>query len=51
MSLVRLAPQEVGGVGEVTGLVEHEQGPRRQVVEAGRRRQQPGPELRRVADV
>ena len=48
--LVGLAPQELGGLGDVAGLVEHEQRFRREVIERGRRREQRCPDLRRVAD-
>ena len=47
--LLGLAPQEVGGVGEVAGLVEHEEGRRVEVVEAGRRRDDASPDLGGVA--
>ena len=47
--LLGLAPQEVGGVGEVAGLVEDEEGRRVEVVEAGRRRDEARPDLGGVA--
>ena len=50
-ALVRLAPQELGGVGDVAGLVEHEEGARIEVIERGRRAQDAGPHLGGVADV
>ena len=49
-ALVGLAPQEAGGLGDVAGLVEHEQGARTDVVEAGRRGEVGGPDLGGVAD-
>ena len=48
--LVGLAPQELGGLGDVAGLVEDEQRARVDVVEAGRGREVGGPDLGRVAD-
>ena len=47
--LLGLAPQEVGGVGEVAGLVEDEEGRRVEVVEAGLRRDDASPDLGGVA--
>ena len=47
--LLGLAPQEVGGIGEVAGLVEDEEGRRVEVVEAGRRRDDASPDLGGVA--
>ena len=48
--LVGLAPQEVGGLGEVARLVEHEERAGIDVIERGRGRQLGGPDLGRVAD-
>ena len=45
--LLGLAPQEVGGVGEVAGLVEDEQGRWVEVVEPGRRARRCAPRPRR----
>ena len=47
---VRLAPQELAGLAEVAGLVEHEQGLWREVIERGRGCEERGPHLRRVTD-
>ena len=49
VALLGLAPQEVGGLGEVAGLVEDEQGGRVEMVEARGRGDEPRPHLRRVA--
>ena len=49
-ALVGLAPQERGGLGDVAGLVEHEERARIDVIEAGRGRELGGPDLGRVAD-
>ena len=49
-SLVGLAPQELGGLGEVTRLVEDQQRAGGDVVEPGRRREVGRPDLGRVAD-
>ncbi len=49
--LVGLAPQEVGRVGEVAGLVEDEEGRRIEVVEAGVRGDEAGPDLGGVPGV
>jgi hypothetical protein len=45
-----LSPQEAGGLGDVTRFVEHEQGARTDVVEAGRRGEVGGPDLGCVTD-
>ena len=47
---VGLAPEEAGGLGDVARLVEHEQGARTDVVEAGRRSEVGGPDLGGVTD-
>ncbi len=47
--LVGLAPQEVGGVGEVAGLVEDEEGRRVEVVEAGAGGDEARPDLGGIA--
>ncbi len=49
-ALIGLAPQECGRLGDVAGLVEDEQGPGVDVVEAGRRGEVGGPDLGRIAD-
>ena len=49
--LVGLAPEEVGGLGDVAGLVEDEERVGRDVVEAARRGEERRPDLRGVADV
>ena len=49
-SLVGLAPQELGGFGDVAGLIEDEERARIEVVERGRRGEVGGPDLGRVAD-
>ena len=49
-ALVGLAPEERGGLGDLAGLVDDEEGRRIEVVEAGRRRELGGPDLGRVAD-
>ncbi len=49
-ALVGLAPQERGGLGDVARLVEDEQGPRWNVVQASGRRQLSGPHLGGVPD-
>src|SRR6185369_15394966 len=48
--LVGLAPEEVGGLGDVAGLVEDEEGRRFDMVEARRRGELRRPDLGGVAD-
>ena len=49
VAFLGLAPQEVGGIGEVAGLVEDEEGRRVEVVEPGLRRDDARPDLGGVA--
>ena len=49
--LVGLPPQERAGLGDVARLVEDQQGARIEMVEPGRRTDDPGPDLGRVAGV
>ncbi len=49
-SLVRLAPEELGGLGDVARLVEHDERARLEVVEARRGRQLGCPDLCGIAD-
>jgi len=48
--LVRLAPQEPGRLGDISGLVDDQQRPRVDVIERGRWRQVRSPDFRSVPD-
>ncbi len=49
-ALVRLAPQEPGRLGDISGLVDDQQRPRVDVIERGRWRQVRSPDFRSVPD-